>query len=271
MKPTKMRNRQIFKASQHYRSRQVGSPLSRQLRDKYGRRSIRVRTGDTAKVACGEYVGIEGKVASVDVAAGRVAIEGIKGEKGKGDRFDVMIHASKVVVTGLNASDKKRMAKLGAPHEATSAEEAGGEEGSGLGVTSLPFRPKPAEDEQGAGAELGATDLPLRPKPAEDEQGAGAELGATDLPLRPKPDDDGSGDEEQGDEKAAGGEAAAEGEKAAGGEAAAEGEKAAGGEERGGEAAAEGEKAAGGEAAAEGEKAAGGEPAEGEKEGDRAR
>ena len=41
-----------------------------------------------------------------------VAIEGVKKEKTKGDKFDVYIHTSNLVVTSLNTSDKWRMAKL---------------------------------------------------------------------------------------------------------------------------------------------------------------
>ncbi|ABK77501.1 ribosomal protein L24 [Cenarchaeum symbiosum A] len=117
MKATKMRNRQIYQASTRTRSMQVGSPLSKELRAKYGKRSVRVVEGDTVSVVRGEYKDIDGKVSHVDTESGSVAIEGIKKEKGKGDKFDVLIRASKVVVTGLNASDSWRMKKLGGTAE----------------------------------------------------------------------------------------------------------------------------------------------------------
>ena len=112
MKPTKMRNRQIHKSTKTARSRQVGSPLSKDLQRDYGRRSVRVVKGDTVYVTRGEFEQIEGKVTKVRVKSGRIAIEGIKKEKPKGDKFDVMIHASNVRVTGLNTDDSKRMAKF---------------------------------------------------------------------------------------------------------------------------------------------------------------
>ena len=41
-----------------------------------------------------------------------VAIEGVKKEKTKGEKFDVYIHTSNLVVTSLNTEDKRRMSKL---------------------------------------------------------------------------------------------------------------------------------------------------------------
>ena len=112
MKPTKMRNNQIYRASLRTRSNQLGSPLSKDLQKKYGKRSVRVVEGDTVKVVRGEYKDVDGKVASVSTQANSVAIEGIKKEKGQGDKFDVLIHTSNVVVTSLNSDDSWRMAKL---------------------------------------------------------------------------------------------------------------------------------------------------------------
>jgi large subunit ribosomal protein L24 len=112
MKPTKMRNRQIYKATHTVRSGQVGAALSKDLRERYGRKSIRVIKGDTVSVVRGEFKEIDGKIAKVWVSSGRVAIEGIKKEKGKGDKIDILIHASNLVVTSLNTDDSKRMAKI---------------------------------------------------------------------------------------------------------------------------------------------------------------
>ena len=112
MKPTKMRNRQIYKATFKVRSGQVGAPLSGELRERYGRRSVRVVKGDNVSVTRGVYKDIQGKIARVMVFTGRVAIEGIKKEKGKGDKIDILIHASNLVVTSLNTNDSKRMAKI---------------------------------------------------------------------------------------------------------------------------------------------------------------
>ena len=107
-----MRNNQIYRASLRTRSNQLGSPLSKDLQKKYGKRSVRVVEGDTVKVVRGEYKDVDGKVASISTQANSVAIEGIKKEKGQGDKFDVLIHTSNVMVTGLNTDDSWRIAKL---------------------------------------------------------------------------------------------------------------------------------------------------------------
>ena len=50
--------------------------------------------------------------AKASIYSGKVKIDGVKKEKTKGDKFDVYIHTSNLVITSLNSSDKWRMAKL---------------------------------------------------------------------------------------------------------------------------------------------------------------
>ena len=112
MKPTKMRNNQIYRATYHTKSKQLGSALSKDLHKKYGKRSVRVVEGDSITILRGEFKGVDGKVAKVSADKSSVAVEGVKKEKTKGDKFDVYIHTSNLVVTSLNSEDKWRMAKL---------------------------------------------------------------------------------------------------------------------------------------------------------------
>ena len=112
MKPTKMRNKMIYLATYQTRSKQLGSALSKDLHKKYGKRSIRVVEGDSVKIVRGEYKGVDGKISKVSTQKSTVAIEGIKKEKTKGDKFDVYIHTSNLLVTSLNSEDKWRMAKI---------------------------------------------------------------------------------------------------------------------------------------------------------------
>ncbi|RMW37577.1 MAG: 50S ribosomal protein L24 [Nitrosopumilus sp.] len=112
MKPTKMRNKMIYRASYQTKSKQLGSALSEDLHKKYGKRSVRVIEGDSVTILRGEFKGVDGKVADVSTEKSSVAIEGVKKEKTKGDKFDVFIHTSNLVITSLNTDDKWRMAKL---------------------------------------------------------------------------------------------------------------------------------------------------------------
>lgn len=112
MKPTKMRNKMIYRASYQTKSKQLGSALSKDLHKKYGKRSVRVIEGDSVTILRGEFKGVDGKVSEISTAKSSVAIEGVKKEKTKGDKFDVFIHTSNLLVTSLNTDDKWRMAKL---------------------------------------------------------------------------------------------------------------------------------------------------------------
>ena len=112
MKPTKMRNKMIYRASYQTKSKQLGSALSKDLHKKYGKRSVRVIEGDSVTILRGEFKGVDGKVSEVSTEKSSVAIEGVKKEKTKGDKFDVYIHTSNLLVTSLNTDDKWRMAKL---------------------------------------------------------------------------------------------------------------------------------------------------------------
>jgi large subunit ribosomal protein L24 len=112
MKPTKMRNNLIYQASHVVRSKQLGSHLSKELSKKYGKSSTRVIEGDSIKILRGEFKGVDGKVASVNIEKNCVTVEGVKKEKTKGDKFDVYIHTSNIEITGLNTEDKWRMTKL---------------------------------------------------------------------------------------------------------------------------------------------------------------
>ena len=123
MKPTKIRNRQLYRAPYHVLSKQLGSHLSKDLRQKYDTRSIRVTIGDTVRVLRGEYKGVDGKVKEVNTLKNSVTIEGIKKEKLKGGQFDVYIHSSNLLVTELNTSDKWRIQKLEGKSKASKEKE----------------------------------------------------------------------------------------------------------------------------------------------------
>ncbi len=102
----------IYRATYQLKSKQLGSALSKNLHKKYGKRSVRVIEGDNVTIVRGEFKGVDGKISKISTQKSSVAIEGIKKEKTKGDKFDVYIHTSNLVVTSLNTGDKWRIAKL---------------------------------------------------------------------------------------------------------------------------------------------------------------
>ena len=109
MKPTKIRNQRIYRATNQIANKQICAPISKDLRKKYSRRSVRIMINDTVKVIRGEYNGLTGKVAKISIENNSVAIEGNKKEKLKGEKIDVYIHSTNMVVTSLNTDDKWRL------------------------------------------------------------------------------------------------------------------------------------------------------------------
>ena len=107
-----MRNKQIYYATMKTASKQLSSLLSETLRKKYGKKSIRVKEGDSVKVIRGEFTGVDGKVTEVSAANNGLTIEGVKKEKLKGEKYDVFIHTTNIEITALNTDDKWRMNKL---------------------------------------------------------------------------------------------------------------------------------------------------------------
>ena len=107
-----MRNRMLFQATLQTRSKQMGSALSKDLQKKYGKKSARIIEGDSVTILRGEFKGVDGKISKISTQKSSVAIDGVKKEKTKGDKFDVYIHTSNLVITSLNSGDKWRMAKL---------------------------------------------------------------------------------------------------------------------------------------------------------------
>lgn len=112
MKPTTIRNRMIYQATAVVKSKQLSSHLSKELRKKYGKRSIRIIEGDTIRVLRGEFRGVTGKITSVSTPKNGVSIEGVKKEKLKGGNLDVFIHPSNLIITDVNTEDKWRQNKL---------------------------------------------------------------------------------------------------------------------------------------------------------------
>jgi large subunit ribosomal protein L24 len=89
-----------------------GSRLSTELQEKYKKKAVRPREGDSVKIVRGEFKGIEGKVTKVLPREGRLNVEGVTREKQKGGTSPVPIHSSNVVVTTVLLDDKTRKNKL---------------------------------------------------------------------------------------------------------------------------------------------------------------
>ena len=91
MKPTKMRNKRIYRALNQVVNKQISAPLSKDLRKKYSRRSVRIMVDETAKVLRREYKTDAGKDSKIWTKNNSIAIEGNKKTKLKEDKINVYI------------------------------------------------------------------------------------------------------------------------------------------------------------------------------------
>ena len=121
-KPSKQRKK-LYTAPLHVRSKILSAPLSPDLREKYGFRSLPIRVGDKVQILRGDHKGFEGKVLKVDRKKYRISVEGITREKVDGTTINVPIHPSKVMITELNLDDKWRRKKIERKRKAKEAAE----------------------------------------------------------------------------------------------------------------------------------------------------
>lgn len=124
--PRKQR-RSLFQAPLHKRQKLVSAPLSRELRDRYGVKSLPVRKGDKVRVMRGDFKGHEGNVVRVDLRKLRVYIDGVTLKKADGTPVFRPIHPSNLMIVSLNLKDEwRRMMierKTGRPVEEVVEEE----------------------------------------------------------------------------------------------------------------------------------------------------
>ena len=93
----------------HLRRRLLSANLSKELRKKYGKRSIPLRKGDVVKVMRGKFSKKTGKILAVNSKRLNVEIEGLQIKKQDGSKANVRFIPSILQITELNAEDKKRI------------------------------------------------------------------------------------------------------------------------------------------------------------------
>jgi large subunit ribosomal protein L24 len=96
----------------HIKSNMMGVHLSKELREKYSKRTIRIRVGDKVKILRGQFKGKMGKVERVDVNNQKVFVEKIESQKKDGTKTPYPLKASNLVVIELDTNDKIRKQKL---------------------------------------------------------------------------------------------------------------------------------------------------------------
>jgi large subunit ribosomal protein L24 len=111
-KQARKQRKYLANAPRNIIGKMLSSHLSKELRQKYTRRSFQIRKGDTVKVMNGESKGKTGKVSSVDAKNLRVAIEGLQATKKDGSKVNLFFKASNLMITELVLDDKRRLDSL---------------------------------------------------------------------------------------------------------------------------------------------------------------
>ena len=101
-----------YNAPLHIKSKFISSHLSKELREKYKKRSIRTRKNDKVKILRGQFKGKTGKVERVDTRRNKIYITGIEVIKKDGTKVLYSINPSNLMILELNLDDKKRVKAL---------------------------------------------------------------------------------------------------------------------------------------------------------------
>ena len=111
IKPRKQR-KMLYNAPLHKKRKWLSSHLAENLLLKYDKRSVSVITGDEIQVMRGSFKGHKDKVSLVNVKKQVVEVEGITTVKADGTKIAKPIHASNLLITKLNLTDRWRRQKL---------------------------------------------------------------------------------------------------------------------------------------------------------------
>lgn len=109
--PRKQR-KYLANAPLHIRKKFLNSNLSKELREKYKRRSLRVKKGDKVKIMKGKYKKKTGKITEIKIKNSKVYIEGIQVKKQDGSKTNIPFKASNLQIIELNLDDKKRFKRI---------------------------------------------------------------------------------------------------------------------------------------------------------------
>ncbi len=107
-KPRKQRNF-LAHAPLHARRKMMAGHLAKELRQKYGRRSMALRKGDEVEVMNGEFRKRHGKIFRLDNKKYKVYIEGLTIKRTDGTERMRPFSPSTLRVINLNLDDKMRV------------------------------------------------------------------------------------------------------------------------------------------------------------------
>ena len=107
-KQPKKQRKSLYRAKLHQRHKMLHATLCRKLREKYGKRAVRVRKGDKVRIMRGKFAGHEGRILEVDMKNYRITVDGATTKKVDGTEVAVPIHPSNVMILEFKEVDDVR-------------------------------------------------------------------------------------------------------------------------------------------------------------------
>ena len=112
IQPRKQRKAR-YNAPAHTRGKYLSASLSKELREKVGKKSLPVRSVDKVRVVRGDFKGHEGEVLTVDYTSYKVTIEEVTLAKPDGTNAFLPVDPSNLVIIDADLKDDRRIKNKG--------------------------------------------------------------------------------------------------------------------------------------------------------------
>ena len=99
-------------APEHVKKKFVSVNLSKELREKHGKRNLSIVKGDKVKIMRGQFKGKSGEVEKENMKNLKITVQGIENIKKDGTKVNYPLDPSNLMITDLKLDDKKRKASL---------------------------------------------------------------------------------------------------------------------------------------------------------------
>ena len=112
IQPRKQR-KALYNAPAHARGKYLSATLSKDLREKIGKKSLPLRSGDKVRVLRGDFKGHEGEVLEVDYGSYKVTIEEVTLSKPDGTAVFLPVDPSNLMIIDADTKDDRRIKNRG--------------------------------------------------------------------------------------------------------------------------------------------------------------
>ncbi|MBC8444137.1 50S ribosomal protein L24 [Candidatus Woesearchaeota archaeon] len=110
----KVKNQRKYRknAPLHLKRKLMSAHLSKELKEKYNKRSAKMKKGDKVKIMRGSFKGKTGIIEKVETKREKIYVTGIEIIKKDGTKRLTPIAPSNLLITSLDLEDKKRISSL---------------------------------------------------------------------------------------------------------------------------------------------------------------